>query len=379
MKANSIALVHDWLQAPGGGEAVLAELLQMYPGAALHALVDFLSADERSALGVDRVTTSALQRMPAARHWFRYAALLYPQIVERFDLSRYDLIISDSHAVAKGIRKSERQVHVCYCYTPARFAWTMASTYRERAADGSRWIAPVVHRVQARFRSWDRAASDRVDRFVASSRHIAGVIADCYDRPSEIVYPPVNVGRFASAGNGPHDGPYVTVSRLVPYKRIDLLIEAFRRMPTRSLNVVGDGPERNRLAADLPANVTLAGRLDDAQCAAVVGNARAFVFAALEDFGIAPLEAQAAGTPVIAYREGAINETIADLDEQAPTGVLYDRQTPEAIVEAVERFEREERRIDRDACRANASRFAPERFRTAFAARIDEAMSVARS
>ena len=150
-------------------------------------------------------------------------------------------------------------------------------------------------------------------------------------------------------------------------------------MPERKLTIVGDGPERERLAASLPENVTLAGWLDDVQCAEIVGDARAFVFAALEDFGIAPLEAQAAGTPVIAYREGAINETIADLDQPSPTGVLYDHQTADAIIDAIERFEREERRIDRNACRANAWRFAPERFRAAFAARIDEALAAARA
>ena len=230
MTAVSIALVHDWLEAPGGGEAVLAELLRMYPGADVYALVDFLSAAERTKLGVGQVTTSALQRLPLARRWFRYAALFHPRIIERFDLSRYDLIISDSHAVAKGVRKNRRQIHVCYCYTPARFAWTMATTYKARAADSGRWLAPVVHCAQARFRSWDQAASTRVDRFVASSRHIARVIAQCYDRPSDVVYPPVDVARFASAGDGSHNGPYVTVSRLVPYKRIDLLIDAFRRM-----------------------------------------------------------------------------------------------------------------------------------------------------
>jgi glycosyltransferase involved in cell wall biosynthesis len=201
------------------------------------------------------------------------------------------------------------------------------------------------------------------------------VIADCYDRPADVVYPPVDVARFASVGHGSHSGPYVTVSRLVPYKRIDLLIEAFRRMPTRKLMIVGDGPERSRLEKDLPPNVTLAGRLDDAQCAAILGDARAFVFAAVEDFGIAPLEAQAAGTPVIAYREGAIDETIADLDHETPTGVLYDRQTPDAIVDAVLRYEREGARIDASACRANAARFAPERFRAAFAARVAAALA----
>ena len=292
--------MHDWLEAPGGGEAVLAELLRMYAGADVYALVDFLTPAERTRLGIGAVTTSSLQKMPAARWWFRYAALFHPRIIERFDLSRYDLVISDSHAVAKGIRKTGDQIHVCYCYTPARFAWTMATTYSERAAASGRWVAPLVRRAQARFRAWDRTASARVDRFVASSQHIARVIADCYGRSSDVVYPPVDVARFAAAGRGPHRGPYVTVSRLVPYKRIDLLIEAFRGMPSRALTIVGDGPDRRRLSIGLPPNVTLAGRLDDAQCAAVVGDARAFVFAALEDFGIAPLEAQAAGTPVIA-------------------------------------------------------------------------------
>jgi len=376
MRNTSIALVHDWLEAPGGGEAVLSELVRMYPGADVYALVDFLTPAERAKMGVGTVNTSALQRMPASRHWFRYAALLYPDIVERFELSRYDLIISDSHAVAKGVRKNKNQLHLCYCYTPARFAWTMAETYGERAAGRNRWLAPLVRYAMARFRSWDRGASERVDHFFASSQHIARVIADCYDRRADVVYPPVDAARFSLAGNGAHTGPYVTVSRLVPYKRIDLLVEAFRRMPARKLVIVGDGPERRNLARHLPSNVTLAGRLDDSDCAAIVGDARAFVFAALEDFGIAPIEAQAAGTPVIAYQGGAMNETIVDLNQAAPTGVLYDRQTPEAIIAAVERFERDAVRIDRNACRANASRFRPERFRIEFHARVDAALAI---
>jgi glycosyltransferase involved in cell wall biosynthesis len=155
-----------------------------------------------------------------------------------------------------------------------------------------------------------------------------------------------------------------------------LLVEAFRRMPTRKLVIVGDGPERRNLARHLPANVTLAGRLNDSDCTAIVGDARAFVFAALEDFGIAPIEAQAAGTPVIAYRGGAMNETIVDLNQSAPTGVLYDRQTPDAIIAAVERFEQDAPRIDSNACRANASRFTPERFRIEFRARVDAVLAM---
>ncbi|MGE5739195.1 MAG: glycosyltransferase, partial [Betaproteobacteria bacterium] len=277
----------------------------------------------------------------------------------------------------KGIRKHQRQLHVCYCHTPARFAWTMASTYGERAASGNAIRAALVARAQARFRRWDLAASRNVDHFVTNSNHIARAIRRCYDRVATVIHPPVDVDRFESAGYDARTDEYVTVSRLVPYKRIDLIIEAFRTMPKRRLTVVGDGPERPRLARNLPANVTLAGRLDDAQTAAVVGRARAFVFAAHEDFGIAPIEAQAAGTPVIAYRAGGSSETIRDLDAALPTGVLFDAQTTDAIVAAIARFEATT--IDADACRINAARFSAARFRIEFAAHFDAVLLEHRS
>jgi glycosyltransferase involved in cell wall biosynthesis len=368
-RTPSIALVHDWLDAPGGGEAVLASLLHLFPDAPVYTLVDFLSADERRRLGASTIHTSPVQDAPLARRWFRYAAALMPELIERLDVADFDVIVSDSHAIAKGIRKHQRQLHICYCHTPARFAWTMASTYGERAASGNAIRAVLVARAQARFRRWDLAASRNVDHFVTNSNHIARAIRRCYDRAATVIHPPVDVDRFESAGYDARTDEYVTVSRLVPYKRIDLIIEAFRTMPQRRLTVVGDGPDRTRLVRDLPANVTLTGRLDDAQTAAVVGRARAFVFAAHEDFGIAPIEAQAAGTPVIAYRAGGSSETIRDLDTALPTGVLFDAQTADAIVAAVERFETT--RIDADACRINAARFSAARFRIEFAAHFD--------
>ncbi|HET9762220.1 MAG TPA: glycosyltransferase, partial [Casimicrobiaceae bacterium] len=364
-----VALVHDWLDAPGGGESVLSSLLQIYAGAPVFTLVDFLTVEERQRLGAAAIHPSPVQRIPGARHWFRYAAALFPRLIERLDTSRYDVIISDSHAIAKGVRKRSGQVHVCYCYTPARFAWTMAPIYRERAASGSRWRERLADRAQRRFRDWDVAASRRVDHFIAISRHIAEAIERCYGRTAPVIYPPVDVDRFRDAGRGERGTHYVTLSRLVPYKRIDVIVEAFRRLPQRRLVIVGDGPERSRLARALPPNVTLAGRLDDGQSARSLGEARAFVFAAEEDFGIAAIEAQAAGTPVIAYRGGASAETIRDLDAPLPTGVLFDAQTPEAIVDAIARFEAVA--IDADACRINAARFAAPRFRAEFAAHVD--------
>jgi glycosyltransferase involved in cell wall biosynthesis len=331
-------------------------------------LVDFLTPEERSRLGSPIVHPSPVQRMPGSRHWFRYAAALFPQVIERLDTSGYDVVISDSHAIAKGVRKHPGQLHICYCYTPARFAWTMAPIYRDRAAAGSRWRDRLASGAQRRFREWDLRAARRVDHFIAISRHIAGVIERCYGRGAKVIYPPVETDRFDRAGRGARNG-YVTVSRLVPYKRIDVIVDAFRRLPDRRLTIVGDGPERSRLARHAPANVTFAGRLDDDAAATAVGAARAFVFAAYEDFGIAPVEAQAAGTPVIAYREGGSSETIRGLDDASPTGVLFDAQTPEALVDAIARFEKTA--IDSDACRINAARFSAPRFRVEIGAYLD--------
>ena len=368
----SIALVHDWLDAPGGGEAVLASLVELFPDAPVFTLVDFLSDAERARLGKATIRTSPLQRAPLARHWFRYAAAIAPRLIEQLDPAAYDIIISDSHAIAKGVPKRASQLHICYCHTPARFAWTMASTYSDRAAAGNRIREALAFRAQARFRAWDLAKSRNVDHFVANSRHIAEAIGRCYGREAVVIYPPVDVDRFRNVGRDVRGSEYVSVSRLVPYKRIDVVIDAFRRMPDRSLIVVGEGPERARLARNLPPNVTLAGRLDDGQTAGILGRARAFVFAAHEDFGIALVEAQAAGTPVIAYREGGSRETIRDLDDALPTGVLFDAQTSDAIVAAIARFEAST--IDADACRINAARFSKARFQAEFATFFDALM-----
>ncbi len=374
-----VALVHDWLDTWGGGEAVLAELLRVFPGADVYTLVDLLAPDDRDRLGRARITTSGLQAMPGARRWFRYAAVLRPQLIERFDLSAYDVVVSDSHAIAKGARTGPGQVHVCYCHTPARFAWTMATTYAEHAAADAAWRRPFVDYALARFRRWDRAASARVDRFVANSRHIAGAIARCYGRDADVVHPPVDIDRFAAAADarrGAAPGTdYVTVSRLVPYKRIDVLVEAFRALPERKLIVVGDGPERARLQALGVPNVEFAGQQGDADTARRVAGARAFLFAAEEDFGIAPVEAQAAGTPVIAYGRGGVRETIRGQDDAAPTGVFFDAQTPQAVAAAVRAFESEPNRIATAACRENALRFGPARFREQIARVVDEAFA----
>lgn len=357
-----VALVHDWLDTWGGGEAVLAELIRMFPGADVHTLIDVMPPKDRQRLHAARVIESRLAALPGAARWFRYAAVVWPQVVEGFDLSAYDLVISDSHAVAKGVQRPPQARHLCYCYTPARFAWTMSDVYRERAANGSTFRNMLARAALGRFRRWDLAASHGVDRFVAISKHIAHAIHDCYGRDADVVYPPVDVDRFA-VGGAANESYFVTVSRLVPYKRVDVLIEAFRGLPDCSLVIIGEGADRAELMRRAPANVAWRGFVEDAELVRCVAGAQAFVYAAEEDFGIALVEAQAAGVPVIAYGRGGAPEIVRGLDATEPTGVLFDAQAPEAVVSAVRAFIRHRGRFSRAACRNNAQRFSPQRFR----------------
>ena len=369
MMPARVAICHDWLDVWGGAENVLAEILSLFPRADLFTLVDFMPPQTRRGLGATPSRTSWLQHLPRGRRWFRYCLPLMPAAVERFDFSSYDLVVSSSHAVAKGARTSGNQTHVCYCHTPARYLWDQRERYF--STKGLRGMA--ARRMLDRLQSWDRATARRVDRFVANSSHIALRIGRCYARNATVVHPPVDVARFAPAVAPKRDDYYVVVSRLVSYKRVDLIVEAFRTLPRRRLVVVGDGPEARALARNAPVNVSFRGRVSDSELVGLVQCARAFVFAAEEDFGIALAEAQAAGTPVIAYAGGGASEIVRGLDDAAPTGVLCGEQSAAAIAAAIGEFEAAALRITSDACRSNAERFAPERFRRAFAAIVEEA------
>ena len=360
-----IAIVHDWLDTWGGAENVLAVLLDLYPDAELYAIVDFLNEADRARLGGRKISTSFIQHLPFARRHFRKYLPLMPRAVERFDLSGYDLIISSSHAAAKGAMTGPNQLHICLCYSPARYAWEIEQQYL-RDAGLDRWpLADIARLTMRRFRKWDLLAAKRVDRFVAISTYIARRIERCYGRTAVVIYPPVDVARYAAdaAERSPF---YLTLSRLVPYKRVDLLVAAFADMPERELVVAGDGPDMRALAAAAPANVRLLGRVTDAERDRLLATARAFVFAAQEDFGIAPMEAQACGTPVIAFCHGGAAETVRGLDAPAPTGVFFSEQTSDAIRDAVIRFEQSADRITASACRANAQRFDIATFRQRF-------------
>jgi glycosyltransferase involved in cell wall biosynthesis len=353
-----VAVVHDWLPQIGGAEKVLAQILKVFPSADVFTLLDFLSVQERGFLAGTRVRTSWVQNLPFARTRYRLYLPLMPLAVEAFDLSSYPLVISSSYAVAKGVITGPNQLHLCYCHSPVRYAWDMQEQYLIQSRRHRGLSGLVARMILHYIRLWDLRTPNGVDSFAANSRFVARRIWKVYRRRSRVIYPPVPRGpSVARVPLPPARKFYVSVGRLVPYKRVDLIVEAFRRMPGRSLKIIGAGPQSDILKENCPPNVEFLGRQPQHVVDACLCEARAFVFAAEEDFGIAPVEAQAAGTPVIAYGKGGAQESVID----GLTGVLFSRQTPEAIVDAVERAEKIE--FSPAALRANADRFSEERFR----------------
>jgi glycosyltransferase involved in cell wall biosynthesis len=364
-----IAIVHDWLVTYAGAERVLEQMLAVFPQADLYSLIDFVPPDQREFLGGRRVRTSFVQRLPFARTRYRQYLPILPLAIEQFDLTGYDLVISSSHAVAKGVLTGPDQIHVCMCYSPIRYAWDLQHQYL-RQAGLDRGVRSLLARyLLHRVRLWDVRTANGVDHFIAISRFIARRISKAYQRDSAVIYPPVDVEYFVPGGR--RESFYLTASRMVPYKRIDVIIDAFAGMPDRRLIVIGDGPEMSRIKAKAGPNVELLGHQPLPVLRDHLQRAQAFLFAAEEDFGIAPLEAQACGTPVIGYGRGGLLETVRGLDDPLPTGVFFAEQEPEAVRQAVARFEREGGSITAEACRANAMRFEPGRFRREFREYVD--------
>jgi glycosyltransferase involved in cell wall biosynthesis len=374
MTGPRIAVVHDWLDTWRGGENVLGEILRVFPEADLFALVDFLPEELRERLLGKRARTSFLQRWPGARRYFRALLPLFPRAIESLDVSSYELVISSSHAVAKGVRTSRSQLHVCYCHTPMRYAWDLRDQYLSESGLASGVRGAIAGRMLDHLREWDRRTSDRVTHFIANSEFIRERIGRCYGREATVIAPPVDVDFFTPAqdGSAPSERSYyLTASRWVPYKRVDLIATAFRDLPHRRLVVVGDGPQAKRVRSAAGPNVELVGEVAPERLRELLRGARAFVFAALEDFGILPVEAQACGTPVIAYGKGGALETVrSDMTSDA-TGAFFPSQTAPAIVDAVREFEAREPPISGSACRKNAERFSAQRFRTELKALVD--------
>ncbi len=358
-----VAIIHDWLITNGGAEKVLEALLRAWPQADIFTLVDTLPGPQRGWLEGHRITTSFLQRLPLAKKHYRHFLPLMPFAIEQFDVADYDLVISSSHAVAKGVVSHPQQTHICYCHTPIRYAWDMKERYLKDAGlkFPLSWLARhVLHRL----RQWDYFSSTQVDHFWANSANVAGRIKKYYRRDAQVLHPPVAVNRL-ECNAGLREDFYLAASRLVPYKRLDLILETFLALPERRLVIIGDGPERKRLTkmAQGAANIEVLGYCEDEVLQDYLSRARGFIFAANEDFGILPLEAQACGTPVIAFGRGGARETVRPAshpsDENA-TGVFFEHHTPQSLREAILGFE--VRQFSPQACRRNAERFSEENF-----------------
>jgi glycosyltransferase involved in cell wall biosynthesis len=356
-----VAIVHDWLVVYGGAERVLRELLAMFPDAALYAVVDFLSVLDRANLYGKQAITTFAQKLPFAKSHYRRYLPLMPLAIEQLDLSAYDLIISNSHAVAKGVITGPNQTHICYCLTPIRYAWDLQHQYLRQTGLQRGFSSAIARVILHYIRLWDVRTGQGVDHFIAISDYIARRVRKTYGRSAEVLYPPVDLAAFPLHLR--KADIFVTAGRMVPYKRFDLIVQAFAMMPDHQLIVIGDGPEMPRVRACARRNVTLLGFQDNQVLLDYLQRARAFITAAEEDFGILTVEAQACGTPVIAFGRGAALETVVGLEDSAgrpATGVFYEAQTPEAIVAAVRRFEATE--IDPRTCHDWAARFSTARF-----------------
>lgn len=355
-----LALAHDWLNQIGGAENVLEELVAMFPGAPVFTTI-YGPAQMPPAYRQWDIRASWLNRAPAVHRHHQPYLPLYPAAVRSLDLAGFDVILSNKSGFIHGLKHSAGQLHICYCLAPTRYVWTYGE-YARREGFG-RWLGAVIGPVINRLRQWDyRAAQPTppaggqgVDHFIAISKDIQQRIKTYYKRESVIIYPPVNTGRFQPVDN-PSGDYYLVVSRLIPYKRIDLAVQAFSRLNKR-LIVVGDGRDRAQLESLAGPSVEFKGRLPWDEVVALMANCRAFLFPGFEDFGIAPVEAQAAGRPVIALAKGGALDTVLD----GETGLFFHEQSVEALSDAITQFER--RSFDPAAARANAERFSIGRFR----------------
>ncbi|MEO1941525.1 MAG: glycosyltransferase [Campylobacterales bacterium] len=354
-----VTILHDWLRSRGGAEEVLKELLHLYPEAPLYTLVDHLSPLIREELLGEKVpTTHWIQRVPTGL--FPLLFPLLPTLFRGFKLPESDLIISSSWSFGKNILPPEGALHICYCHTPPRYIWDLYWEYRNQLPLPLRPFFGIMARY---LRKQD--LKFKVDQFIANSKFVAERIERIYRRKAKVIYPPVDLDRIQLGEEREREEFYLVVSRLVPYKKIDLIIEAFNSLG-KELIIIGDGPQRKRLERLAGPTVQLLGYQSDGVVAEYYRRAKGFVYGALEDFGIAVVEAMGAGTPVVAYRVGGTGESVID----GVTGILYSEQSVAGLVEGVKRLEQQE--WNREQIRAHALKFKPERFRQEFRQVVEE-------
>ncbi len=354
-----VALIQDWLTEMGGAEKVFKELYKLFPQADVYTLVYNKEVLDKLGIPENKVTASFIHRLPFAEKKYRNYLPLFTLAIETFDLSKYDLIISSSYCVAKGVLTNAQQKHISYCHSPVRYAWDLHHQYLREAGLTKGLKGFFARYFLHRLRIWDIASLNRVDYFISNSDYINNRIKKIYNRESITIYPPVNVEEFEAKLE--REDFYFTCSRMVPYKKIDLIVEAFTSMPDKKLVVIGTGPDENKikkLAAGYP-NIELLGYQPFSVLKDYMQKTKGFIFAAEEDFGIVPVEAQAAGAPVIAFGKGGTLETIINNE----TGLFFPEQTIESLKDAIDRFEIKYKTFEISRIRANAERFSCANFK----------------
>jgi glycosyltransferase involved in cell wall biosynthesis len=364
---NKTAIVHDWLVNYAGAERCVESFVNIWKDADIYTLVDFLNDEERNIiLKGKRTKTSFVQSLPFAGKHHRQYLPLFPLAIEQFDLSEYNIIISSSHAVAKGVLINPDQLHITYCHTPMRYAWDLHHQYLKEANLEKGLKAFYVKRVLHRMRIWDVISSSRVNYFIANSKFVARRIEKTYRREADVIYPPVDTDKFTL--NKKKDNYYLIASRFVPYKRVDLVVEAFSKMPDKKLLVIGDGPQEKKISALAGKNIEFIGYQQPDALKKYLQEARAFVFAAEEDFGITVVEAMACGTPVIALNRGGTAETVIN----NKTGIHICEQSVRGITEAVKTFEQNSTYFDPEYIRRHSEQFSRQIFEDKISSYVSE-------
>lgn len=365
-KDLNVGIVADWLVTYAGSEKVIKEFIELYPNASLYSVVDYLSESDRQLFNGKRATTTFIQNMPFAKKKYQKYLPLMPLAIEQLDVSKHDIVLSSSHAVSKGVLTGPDQLHISYVHSPIRYAWDLQHQYLKEAGMDSGVKGLLAKWLLHKIRIWDHRTSNGVDHFIANSKFIARRIKKVYGREADVIYPPVDVERFSLCEC--KDDYYFTASRMVPYKRMDLIVEAFSHMPDKKLVVIGDGSEMDKIKSKATKNIEILGYQPNSVMQEHMRRAKAFVFAAEEDFGITPVEAQACGTPVIAFGKGGALETV----KSNVTGILFERQEISSIIDAVNKFELNQDRISYMECRLNAEKFSVPRFQNEISAYVSE-------
>lgn len=359
-----IAIVHDWLATNGGAEKVLKNIIDIYPNADVFSIVDFLSFENRAEILHNKFTkTTFIQKLPFAKKYFRYYLPLFPKAIESLNFDDYDLIISSSWAFAKGIKKRQNQIHICYCHTPIRYAWDL---YDEYISNLSGFKKILVKLTLSYIKKWDIASLNRVDHFIANSNFVKERIERIYKKEAKVIYPPVEIRKFNPIETQKEH--YITISRLVPYKKTKLIVEAFNEMPNLKLIVIGKGEEMAEIKKIAKANVMILGYQNEEKLIQYLQKSYAFVYAAIEDFGIVLTQALSCGIPVIGLNEGGSKEIIRD----KKYGILFNKQEKQDIIQAVKKMQKHHSDFDKTTISSYASRFSSDIFKDKFSNFVKE-------